>query len=316
MKFRDTDVEGAAGFLASNMAHIEADVYRQQFPEYKYAKFVPLDQSAPEMAAQIGVRVLAYRGGLQRYSALGTDQPTADVAQNIQFVEVHTFATGYRFSVLELNQAKAFGSPLDTERVMAVRATAEADTNRIMLAGGLEKDGQFDATGEGLFTSPNVPTTTSTATIEAIIKAGGDGMAQTVLNAFNAAYSAIYTGQTNTLHKPNMFVMPPSLMRLLGSTLLGPNNGSNFTLLQFLRVNYPECDFDDDITLENAGVGGTRRLVAYKKDIRVVKGHMVQPLRFHQMEGPTGMTFYVPATMRTAGVEWRVPKAAHYVDGI
>ena len=316
MLINDTDVNGAAGYLASNMAHIESEAYRQQFPEYKYAKFVPLDKSAPEYAAQVGVRVLAYRGGLQRYAALGTDQPTADVAQNIQFVDVHTFITGYRYSVLELNQAKAYGLPLDAERVIAVRATAEADTNKIMLAGGLQNEGQFLATGEGLFTGPSVPTTTSTATLESVIKAGGDGMAQNVLNIFSAAYNAVYVDQSGTVHEPNTFLMPPSIKRLLNSTLLGASNASNYTLLQFLKVNYPDCDFDDDINLETAGANGTRRLMTYKKDIRVVKGHLVQELKFGQIEGPNGMTFYVPATMRTAGVEWRVPKAAHYVDGI
>ena len=315
-RFDDSDVTGATGYLMSNMAHLEAEAFKQEFPEYKYSRFVPLDRSAPQYAEQIGVRVLAYRGGLSRYSSQGTDIPTADVSQNVQFVPVHTFATGYRFTVMELNQAKFYGRPLDQDRADAVVATAEADTNRIMLLGGLEENGSFIATGEGLYTSPSVPTTRATATIESIIAAGGTDMAQKVLNFFVSLRSAVYKDQTNTVHKPNTFLLPTSVMMLLQGTLLSASNGSNWTLLEFLKHNFADCTFDDDINLETAGADGTRRVLCYKRDIRVVKGHVPMPLTFQSMEGPHNMGFFVPAVMRTAGVEWRIPKAAHYIDAV
>lgn len=315
-KFNDTsDVVGAAGFLQSNLAYLEGEVYRQQYPEFKYSTFVPVVTSEPEYAAQIGVRVLNYRGGLRRYNGIATDQPTADVAQKVQFVDVHTFSSGYRFSIVELNQAKMGLLELDVERALAVRATAEADTNKIMLRGGLDDNGNFAATGEGLFTGPNVPVTTATATIDSIVTAGGD-VAQKILTVFNAAYRAVYIDQTSTVHKPNTCILPATTYQILNSTILGSGNASNLTVLQFLRLNYPDVEFYDDINLETAGVGGKKRMVIYKRDVRVIKGHVPMPLRFQQIEGPQNMTFYVPAIMRTAGVEWRVPKAAHYVDGI
>ena len=319
MRFADSSIESAFGFLTSNLAHIEAEVYAIEYPEYKYSKFVPIDDTAPAYSPQIVRRVIDYRGGLKPRSPYGTDVPTSDVSQKAEFKDIHTFQNGYQFTIEELEQARLGMITLDTERAQAVRATSEASTNQIMLLGALkDDDGVTDLAlvGEGLFTSPSVPVSTSAGKIEDIVAAGGEKMAQAVLNVFNAAYNNVYINQTKTVHKPNTFAMPSSTLRLLGSTLLGPNNGSNFTLLQFLKANYPDVDFDDDIQLEHAGTAGARRLICYKKDKRIVRGHMPMPLTFQAIEGPNNMAFYVPAMCRTGGVEWRVPKAANYVDGI
>ena len=40
------------------------------------------------------------------------------------------------------------------------------------------------------------------------------------------------------------------------------------------------------------------------------------PLRFLDPATPDNVNFKVPAILRTGGTEWRIPKAAHYVDGV
>lgn len=318
MNFNDSNVQAAAGFLQANMATIETEVYRIEYPEYKYSSFVPLDTSAPNYAPQVGFRVLDYRGALKPYSAQSTDIPTTDVAAQTLWHPIQEFSNGYRYTIMELEQARLGNLQLDIERATAVRATTEKGLNQIFLSGALKDESGTDIAyvGEGLYTGPSVHVSTAGAKLKDIIAKGGDSVAQNVLNVFNDAYNKVYIDQTNTVHKPNTFVLPPSIMRLLGSTLLGPSNASNFTLLQFLKANYPDCTFEDDVLLEKAGVNGSGRLVCYKKDIRVVKGHLPMPLQFMQMEGPQNMAFYVPAICRTGGTEWRIPSAAHYVDGI
>ncbi|MDN0124436.1 DUF2184 domain-containing protein [Yersinia aleksiciae] len=139
---------------------------------------------------------------------------------------------------------------------------------------------------------------------------------QPIIDFFGAAYNQVYLKNTVTVHRPNGFILPSEQHQLLMRTLLSTHNASNVTLLEFLRTNFKDMDFDDDILLAGAGAAGKDRLMVYKKDMRVVKGHDVMPLRFLDPATPDNVNFKVPAILRTGGTEWRIPKAAHYVDGV
>ena len=67
--------------------------------------------------------------------------------------------------------------------------------------------------------------------------------------------------------------------------------------------------------LENAGVGGTKRMVAYRRDTDVLVFHMPMPLKFFEVQ--RWLTrFIVPGKMRLGGLEIKLPGEIRYVDAI
>ncbi|WP_416425591.1 DUF2184 domain-containing protein [Pseudomonas sp. App30] len=311
----DTDPTAALSFLTQQAAYIEAEVYRQEYPQYKYTQLVPLDNSAPDWAQVVGFRSVNSRGEMKLFGPKSTDVPTVEIAATMGFHEIQTGALGYEYSIEELGFAQLNGINVDNERAIAVREGVEKGLNQIYLQGGLVAgaNGKTQAVGEGLYTGGNVPRLDTTGTIASLVAAGN---AQGVLDIFSNAYNQVFLTNTNTVHVPNMFVMPASIYQLLQRTLINTGNASNYTFLMFLQQNFPNMMFDWDVLLEKAGKNGSKRLVVYKKDIRVVKGHDVMPLRFLAPATADNINFKVPAICRTGGVEWRIPKAAAYFDGL
>lgn len=308
--FFDANPAAALSFLQQQGAHIEPQVYRMEYPQYKYSQLVPLDSSAPDWAKTVIFQAVDVRGELQLLAPNSTDIPTVDIAMKQGFHEIKTAALGYTYSLEELEYAKLVGTNLDTERAMAVRDVTEQGLNKIYLQGNKN-------VGEGLFTSPLVSRESVAKTIATLISEIPTNGPQPIIDLFANAYNRVYVTNTNTVHKPTTFALPVTQMQLLQRTLLAAANGSNMTVLAFLKMNFPDMEFVDDINLKNAGLGGAiDRMMVYKKEMRVVKGHDTMPLRFLPPATADNINFKIPALVRTGGTEWRIPAAAHYVDNV
>lgn len=309
MKTFDANPTGALSFLQQQAAHIEAEVYRMEYPQYKYTDLVPLDQSAPDWSKTVIFRNVDARGRMKKFGPVSTDVPTVDIGMSQGFHQVDTYALGYTFSLEELNYSLLNNINLDTERATAVRDVTEGDLNRIYLLGDQDA-------GEGLFSSAQVPRAAAAGTIASLVAAIPTDGAQPIVTLFGNEYNKVYQTQTNTVHKPTVFALPTSVHQLLMRTLLSTDNASNVTVLRFLEMNFPDMTFVDDINLETAGQGGTTRMVTYKREMRVVKGHDVMPLMFLAPATADNVNYKVPALVRTGGTEWRIPKAGSYLDGV
>ena len=307
--FFDANPTAALSFLQQQGAHIESEVYRIEYPQYKYSELVPLDNSAPDWSKTVLFQTVDHRGEFKLIGPQSTDIPTVDIAKGQGFKEIQTAALGYTFTLEELEFAKLNNVSLDAERAMAVRDVTEQGLNKIYLIGNL-------GVGEGLFSSANVTRETAGSSITTLVANIPTNGVQPLINLFANAYNQVYITNTGTIHKPTHFVMPPTQLALLARTILNSGNASNFTVLQFLRMNFPDIEFTDDLNLVAAGLGGITRMIVYKKEMRVVKGHDVMPLKFLSPATVNNIHFTVPALVRTGGTEWRIPKAAHYVDGV
>ncbi|MEI7407915.1 DUF2184 domain-containing protein [Pectobacterium aroidearum] len=305
----DVSPVSALSFLVNQAAHIESEIYRIEYPQFKYGTLLPLDNSAPDWAQAVMFRSIDARGELQLFGPNSTDVPTVDIAMSQGFKDINTAALGYTYSIEEIGFAMLNNVNLDAERGQAVRDVVEQGLNKIYLLGD-------KGVGEGLYTSPNVSVELAPATLAALVAAIPTSGTQPILNFFGSAYNVVYLDNTLTVHRPSKFVLPPEQFQLLARTLLSTQNASNFTLLEFLRQNFRDVEWEDDILLNGIGAGGTDRMAVYKKEIRIVKGHDVMPLRFLAPATADNVNFKVPAILRTGGTEWRIPKAGHYVDGV
>lgn len=309
MQTFDANPAGALSFLQQQAAHIEQEIYRIEYPQYKYNQLVPLDPSAPDWSKTVIFRSMDTRGRLKKMGPNSTDVPTVDIGLDQGIHEISTFALGYTFSLEELNYALLNRVNLDAERAAAVRDVTEADLNRIYLLGDQD-------VGEGLYTSTLVPTDSASETIDSLVAAIPTDGAQPIITLFGNEYDKVYRSQTNTVHRPSVFALPTSTHQLLMRTLLSTDNASNVTVLQFLQMNFPDMEFIDDINLEDAGAAGGKRMITYKREMRVVKGHDTMPLQFMAPATADNINFKVPALCRTGGVEWRIPNAGSYLDAI
>lgn len=317
-KIYDTSPTAALGFLIQQAAHIEAEAYRQEYPQLKYTQLVPLDGSAPDWVETVMFRTVDARGELQFLGPASTDVPTVDIAMDQGFHNIKTAALGYTYTLEEIGRSMLYDVPLDTEKAIAVRDVVEQGMNRIYLLGR--------GVGEGLYTSQNVTREAAGATLKELVAEIPDKGTQPIIDFFSYAYNQVYLTNTKTVHRPTDFVMTPENMQLLMRTMLSNHNASNYTLLQFLRENFKDMEFTDDILLshELTNDAGEQiatpleedRFLVYRKNMRVVKGHDVMPLQFLAPATADNLNFKVAAITRTGGTEWRIPAAAHYIDGV
>lgn len=306
----DMSPTAALSFLVQQAAYIESEIYRLEYPQYKYSSLVPLDDSAPDWTKQVVFRSVDARGELKLFGPNSTDVPTVDIAMNQGFHEIKTAALGYTYTLEEIGFAQLNNVNLDVEKGQAVRDVTEQGMNKIYLLG-------HDEIGEGLFTSGNVSKETAPATLKQLVADIPTKGTQPIVDLFAAGYNQVYLTNTKTVRRPTDFILPPEQMQLLMRTMLNSSNASNYTLLQFLRENFKDMDFTDDLLLTKADGGhAADRMMVYQKDMRVVKGHDVMPLQFLAPATADNINFKVPAICRTGGTEWRIPKAAHYVDGV
>ena len=305
----DMSPTAALSFLQQQAAYIESEIYRIEYPQYKYSTLVPLDDSAPNWTKQVIFRSVDARGELKLFGPNSTDVPTVDIAMNQGFHEIKTAALGYTYTLEEIGFAQMNNVNLDVEKGQAVRDVVEQGMNKIYLWG-------HEDIGEGLFTSANVSKEVAPFTLKALVAAIPTKGTQPIIDLFGAAYNQVYLTNTKTVRRPTDFVLPPEQMQLLMRTMLNSSNASNYTLLRFLQENFTDMTFTDDLLLSQEAGMVQDRMMVYQRDMRVVKGHDVMPLQFLAPATADNINFKVPAICRTGGTEWRIPKAAHYVDGV
>lgn len=308
----------ALGFLIQQAAHLEQKVYEKKYPQYKYDKLVPLDDSAPDWTDVVAFQTTDARGDLQLLGPNSTDVPTVDIAMDVGFHKIKTAALGYTYTLEEIGRAKLYDVPLDARKATAVRDVTERGLNKIYLWGRL--------VGEGLYASPNVTREVATNTLRSLVLAIPTNGTQPIIDFFAHAYNQVYLTNTNTVFRPTDFVLPPEQMQLLMRTMLSTHNASNYTLLMFLQENFKDMTFTDDIMLsvnvkDDQGQPEDTpleedRLVVFCKDMEVVKGHDTMPIQFLAPATADNVHFKVPAIMRSGGTEIRVPGAVHYIDKV
>jgi len=331
--FRDAQTNAAMGFLISELTTVESEVLRQPYPQITYPEIVPVDTSAPEGIEGIAFKTLDWAGEPAPLSDKGNDFPLVSLAAGIGLVQVHTWALGYEYSLIELKKAAALAvnsrsSAIDllVEKPAAARLATEQWLNKTAYLG----DTRNGLLGAGLVNYPTVPVTTTGSligganqTIDQII-AGSDAnvAAAQLLALFNNAYLRVYITQTNTNYMPTHFLIDPITLGKLASYRI-PNTTD--TLLSYLERNIGKMggtsngagiQFVPLLQLLGAGAGGSNRFMVYTRNPQIVKFHLPMPFQLQAPETANNITWQAAGLVRTAGTEIRVPAANLYVDGV
>lgn len=311
------DAQQALGFLLSQTAYIEPQVYRIQYPDIQYPFLVPVDTSANEWAKSVTYFSLDLVGRADWFNHMAKDVPIADVNRTKFEVGIEMAAIGYRYTLEELGQAMMIpGTNLSAERAEAARRAYEEFVDLVAMEGdtakgwtGLINDASVTvvvATGDGAGSGGDSPQ-------------WEDKTAEQILRDVNDALTGVWTA-SNTVELADTILLPPSMLTLLATKQI-PN--TTMTVLEWIiRYNVYTMTTGQPLTvravrgLETAGTGGVGRMVVYRRDPGIVKMHIPMPHRFLPVWQTGPIVFDVPGIFRLGPVEVRRPGAMRYVDNI
>jgi hypothetical protein len=306
----------ALSFLNNEAKRIETQVYARRYGNIQYPRLLPVDTTGPEWTAGVIYYSSDAVAQARWFHGKADDVRHAETMREKFETSVHMAAIGYDYDLQELGQAQLLGIPLRDDKANAARRAAEEFIDKIAMAGD---------TAKGIYGLTNHPDVTAGDVV-----ADGTGSTKTWSTKTPAQIlrdvNSILTGQfTNTFgaEMADTLLLPYTSLLDISTRRLDEANGATITVLDWIqqnnvrtRLGQGELMVTGAWNLDTAGAGGTRRMVAYRREPDVVVLYMPMPFRFLDawQQGP--MRFEVPGVFRISGVEVRRPEAMRYADGI
>jgi hypothetical protein len=314
MRRQLADAQQALGFLIEQTSHIESEVVRILYPDIQYPQLIPVDTSAFEWAKSVTFFSMDKVGQAGWFHHMAKDIPIADVQRTKHEHGIEMAGIGYRYTLEEIGQAMMIpGLNLSTERAEAARRAYEEFVDYSALYGDEDKE------WTGLINDASVTAVTAIGDGTGNSGAWADKDADKILRDVNDALSGIYT-ESRTVEMADTVGLPVAEHTRLATKRI-PD--TTMTVLQFLMLhNVYTAQTGQPLMvrairgLETAGEGGTGRMIAYRRDPRVLKLHLPMPHRFLPIWQTGPITYDIPGIFRLGGVEIRRPGAMRYVDGI
>lgn len=303
--------QSTLNFLVSQASHIESEVYKKKYPDVQYQDLIPIDTSANDWAQTVTFFSMDHTGKAKLISGNGDDIPFADVMLNKYESSIQTAATGYRYNIVDVNQAMQLGVNLGAEGAFAARRAYEFMLDDAYLAGGIQ----------GMNSLINYPGITTVAAPNAAAVASplwATKTAPEVLADVNNLLSGVWIDSL-TVETADTLLVPETSFVQIGNKQIP---GTSMTLMAYIMANNVyTMKTGRPLTirtirqLETAGGGGTRRAVAYRRDMDILKAHIPMPLFFLPME-VRGLDFIFPGIFRFGALDIRRPGSVRYLDGI
>ena len=308
------DNQQALGFLIAQTTSIEAEIYRIQYPEIIWEQLVPVDSTANEWAKSVTYFSLDRVGQAYWLNNMATDMRYADVNRGRFEQGIEMAGIGYRYTLEEVGQAMMIpGLNLTAERADAARFAYEQFMDRIAYYGDSNKS------FFGLINNPLVTVTNAIADGTGSSALWTAKTADQIIRDVNNALTQVYEGSL-TVEIADTVLLPIDAMATIANVRVPNTYGNALEYLakynQFTHVTGRPLTIRGVLGLGTAGKNGVGRMVAYRRDPRVVKIHIPMRHRFLPVWQTGPMTFDIPGIFRIGGVEVRRPGAFAYVDGI
>ncbi len=289
---------------AREVEQVLAETLRTEFAPRYARRYIPMVQGAVSPWAKRYIQKRITRDGAADY-VTSADMPWADASMQEIPKQIYTVGSKFGYDWFEMQQAAKAGVPLDPEKALAAREAAEDALEIIMVSG----DGSMPTSGlipYGLINDPSVPTTSALGGNWAALSA------DQIIAAVRAAI-AVYRANSRRRHTADLLLLPEDQLAIIEMTRI-PD--TSITIKQFLLANVAGLvEIDVLPELAGAGAGGADRMMLYERNPMVVRG--VVPFAFGFVAPETHQMRYVNhGVMRIAGVEFRRPFGALYVDGI
>jgi hypothetical protein len=299
--FKMLDAPIALGHVIAQQSHIESQVVRRQYPQFRYRERVFVDTTPNPYAASVTFFQQDQVGQAKFINGKGDDIPLVDILRNKFEQGVLDAGVGYSFSFTEIGQAQMLGMNLSAEGAMAARDAFE------YLVDAVAHTGNTALGIEGLFNTTGI---TSVAAAQTIALANPDQ----ILATFNSNITAIWANSKG-IDLPDTVVMPIAQYGDIATRRLGAGDGS-MTVLDYIKAkNVYTAQTGRELTIEASHYITNNRMVIYRNVPEVVKMYMPMPLQFMPPQA-RGLQVDVYGMFRFAPLNIRRPGAMRYVTGL
>jgi hypothetical protein len=304
------DAQAALGFVVSQTAHIEPEVYNTRYPDIQYPGLIPVDMSAHPWAQNVVYYSSDKAGEAAYLNGNADDVPLVSGERTKHSTAVHMAGIGYAFGLEEISHAQMLGINLPADDAMAARRAYEQMVDNVSMTGNTEKgqEGLFDYTGVPQVAATNGDWTNGSRTEDQILKDINDGLAYVHITA------------TNTVAMADTLLLPWSRYHLISTTRLGD---TTMTILEFIRKNNvytattgQPLNIRGMRGLDTMSGSGEPRMICYRNSREVLKLHIPMPHRFLPVFQASSMRWEVPGIFRLGGLDIRLPKEVAYIEGI
>lgn len=291
--------QAALGFAIKQQSHIETGVLKRKYPAIRYAEMIPVDTSANPFAASVTHFSQDSVGKAKFINGKGDDLPLVNLLRQKFEQGVHQAGIAYEFSVEEIGQAQMMGQNLSADGAEAANLAFQQLVDEVAFVGNAELG------VEGLLNTTGITSAASAKTFAA-------STPQEILVEVNGTLTSIMTA-TNGVEMADTIILPLAQYGDIATRQLSADN--QMTILEFIQKSNVYTAMTGQPLTIMATHRLTAKMVAYKRDLSVVKMHMPMPLRFLAPQ-MVNLQIRVPGMFRFAPVNIRTPGAIRYKTGL
>lgn len=313
MNFSDADFQANMAFARKQTAHVEAEVYKQKYPELNYAELIPVDYSADAWAKSITYYSMDSAGKADWVNSNGTDIPLVGTAMREHESAVYTAGIGYDYGYGEINNARRLGIDLTGDKAAAARRAYEQMVYGIALEGDAKKN------FEGLYNYTGVPQTAAATTGAGSTSTWSTKTPDQIVEDVSNILIGVHTA-TKTTEIADTLILPIERLQKISAQRM---TDGNMSVLDYIRKsNVYTAETGSPLTIRGKrglltkGAGGTARMVAYRRGPDVMKLHIPMEHQFIGEAQQNVLYFKRPGIFRLGGLDIRLKKVVSYVDGI
>ena len=296
-------------FMESQAAYIESRARMIMHGSIQYPSLVGIERAASPYADVITYYSWDGTGDMIDLANRATDYPFVEVTQAQHNVNIEWKGLAYDYSDREIGRAMLTGVPLADRKTRIAFRIWEEIKDDVFINGDSSKG------WDGFINNSNITAVDAAATFAS---STGVVIADIVNEALNAVYD-----DTNQVRLADTLCLPVEQMNLIATKPIGDN--ANRSVLAYIRENniYTQMTGNPLMIrtlrqLENAaGTMGspTDRMIAYAKDMDVLRFHVPQELQFLEPQRRADTWVYYGHGV-LAGLEVMEPTAMRYRDNI
>lgn len=299
------DAEFSA-FVARQLESVRAGVYKIEYPELKFGRLCSANTEDDTGSEGITFTIVDSTAQVLVSRDMTTQTPMVELKTSQQTAGIVSLRLGYQYSIQEARASVFARRPISADKAMAVRENMERKLDDIIAVG------DTTANLKGLLNQSSVLTYTPTVGV-----GGGTSFASKtadeVIIDLNAAPNQIVSS-SKEIEVPDTVIFPTSVWLGLSGRRVGDGT-SEMISTYYKRTVQNITKFETTYKSETLGASGTPRIMFYKNDPRRVEYALPQP--FEQFAPQVrGMMVVTECHMRTAGVLYKLPQSAIYLDRV
>lgn len=295
-------------FFARELEFVKTKSYDKKYAELKARTLIPVSNEAEAWADAIVYESYDQTGAAKMIAGYSDDLPRADVSGKEFIHPVKSLGCSYGYNVMEIRKSMARGKSLPQRKANAAkRAILEAENKLAFL--GDAKTGL-----NGFLNHPNIPDVTIPADGTGSTKTWSTKTPAQILRDMHLVANTVVS-QSKGVEIPDTLLLPLDSFLYVSSTPWSTSNDGRTILEIFLQQSNYIKQVDWLNELSTAGVGSTKRMVAYRRDPEALT--MEIPQDFEQFDPEArNLEFVVNCHSRFGGVLVYYPLSAVFGDGI